>query len=53
MSNADVIADLTRAKALFQARTIAAVLGVAPPAPEAFRRAEDSTPKPERGIAAP
>ena len=52
MSNAALLADLARAKALFQARTIAAVLGVPPPAPEAFRR-EDSTPSPASDIGKP
>ena len=34
-----LLADLARVKALFQARTIAKVIGAEPPAPEAFVRA--------------
>jgi hypothetical protein len=47
-SNADVLAELARVKVLFQARTIAAIIGAPPPAPEAFR-CEDSTPAPGSG----
>lgn len=35
---AEVLADLARVKALFQARTIAAILGAPPPKPEDFKR---------------
>jgi hypothetical protein len=34
--SAEILAGLARAKALFQARTIAAVIGARPPSPETF-----------------
>lgn len=37
-SVAELLADLARARALFQARTIAAVIGAPMPKPEDFKR---------------